>query len=344
MKLKLFILALLISTLTYAQDDQYKVAAVGFYNLENLFDYEDDPKIKDEEYLPEGKKSWTQERYEEKLANMSYVISKMGTDLTPAGMSILGVAEVENRRVLEDLVAQPLLKERAYKIVHCNSRDRRGIDVGFLYNPKHFNLDDYYTVPINFVLAEGDTLRTRDILVVKGQLDDEPLTVLVNHWPSRYGGEKRSAPKRNRAADVARKVIDKIRMEDPDAKIILMGDLNDDPTSTSMKKHLRAVGNRKKMKDDQLFNPMYDYYRRGIGSNAYRDGWSLFDQLVFSPGLLDEDDDGYHFYKAVIFNKKFLIQRNGQYKGYPMRTFSFDKYQGGYSDHFPVISYLVKKI
>lgn len=326
-----------------SQDSPYKVAAIGFYNLENLFDYEDDPNIRDEEYLPTGKKSWTKERYEEKLANMSYVISQMGTDLTPAGVSLLGVAEIENRRVLEDLVDQPSLKSRNYQIVHFDSRDRRGVDVGLLYNPSHFELKNSETYPINYVISEGDTLRTRDIMLVHGLLDGEDITVLVNHWPSRYGGEKRSAPKRNRAAQVAKTIIDSLTTLNPDAKVLLMGDLNDDPTSESLVSYLKSEGKKDKVVAGKVFNPMYDFYRRGLGSNAYRDSWSLFDQIILTPGLL-KDDGGYFYYKAAIFNKIYLVQRSGQYKGYPMRTFSFDKYQGGYSDHFPAIVYLVKKL
>lgn len=340
----LAIIFTLVMTTAFGQDDQYKVAALGFYNLENLFDYEDDPTINDEEFLPSGTKAWTKEKYEEKLANMAYVISQIGTDLTPAGLSVLGVSEIENRRVLEDLVAQQSIAERNYQIVHVDSKDRRGVDVGLLYNPAHFEVMDYKVYPVNYIEAEDDTLRTRDILRVTGKLDGEKIDVFVNHWPSRYGGEKRSAPKRNRAAMVARSVMDSILQEDPSAKFVLMGDLNDDPTSESLVEHLRSKGKISDVTDQCVFNPMYDYYRRGIGSNAYRDGWSLFDQIVLSPSLLGEDQDGYRYYKATIFNKKYLVQRSGQYRGYPFRTFSFDKYQGGYSDHFPVLVYLVKKI
>lgn len=341
----LFVLAFLLSLgAISAQEAQYKVAAIGFYNLENLFDTENDTLINDEDFLPDGKRSWTLEKYQEKQANMAYVISQMGTSVSPSGVSILGVAEIENRKVLEDLVSQPTLKDRNYQIVHHDSPDRRGIDVGLIYNPAHFTVLMSEALPVNYILEDLDTLKTRDVLHVKGILENDTISVLVNHWPSRWGGEKRSAPKRQKAADVCRVLIDSLQTTDPDVKVILIGDLNDDPTSKSVVKNLRSVGKKSKMTPKTLFNPMHDYYRRGLGSNAYRDGWSLFDQILVSPGLIDTKQDGYFYFKAVIFNKKYLIQRNGKFKGYPFRTFSFDKYQGGYSDHFPVIVFLAKKV
>lgn len=327
-----------------AQEEQFKAVSVGFYNLENLFDYERDTTIRDSEFTPWGKRAWTEEKYKEKQANMAYVISQMGLDVTPSGLSILGVSEIENRRVLEDLVAQESIADRNYQIIHRDSPDRRGIDVGMIYNPSHFDLIDVTMHNINFMLDEDVKLRTREIMHVEGVLDGDTTHILINHWPSRSGGEKRSAPRRNRAAQTCAGIIDSLKTINPDVKVLLMGDLNDDPTSTSTKGILRAKGKLKDVGQDDLYNPMYDYYRRGLGSNAYRDNWSLFDQIILSPALLNKEQEGYFFYKATIFNKKYLIQRSGQYKGYPFRTFSGDKYQGGYSDHFPVFVYLVKRV
>ena len=327
-----------------AQEQQFKAVSVGFYNLENLFDYERDTTIRDSEFTPWGKRAWTEQKYNEKQANMAYVISQMGIDITPAGLSILGVSEVENKRVLEDLVNQESIADRNYQIVHHDSPDRRGIDVAMLYNPAHFEFRNLTMHNINFLLKDGDTLRTREIMHVEGLLDGDPIHVLVNHWPSRSGGEKRSAPRRNKAAQTCVRIIDSLKVIDPNVKVLVIGDLNDDPSSTSTKGILRAKGKMKEVGARDMFNPMYDYYRRGLGSNAYRDNWSLFDQVILSPGLLDQEQDGYFYYKAIIFNKKYLIQRSGQYKGYPFRTFTGDKYQGGYSDHFPVFVYLVKKV
>ena len=239
---------------------------------------------------------------------------------------------------------QESIADRNYQIVHRDSPDRRGIDVAMLYNPLHFSVIDVKMENINFIYNDGDTLRTREIMHVEGVLDGDTTHVLVNHWPSRSGGEKRSAPRRNKAAQTCTMIIDSLKMINPDVKVLVMGDFNDDPTSTSTNGILRAKRKIKNVSEKDMFNPMHDYYRRGLGSNAYRDNWSLFDQIILSPGLLDKEQNGYFFYKSIIFNKKYLIQRTGQYKGYPFRTFSGDKYQGGYSDHFPVFVYLVKKV
>jgi len=339
-----FVFSVLTIFFVNGQKSQFKAVSVGFYNLENLFDYVRDTTIRDADFTPWGRRAWTEEKYNEKLSNMAYVISQMGLDVTPAGLSILGVCEIENRRVLEDLVAQPALKDRNYEIVHTDSPDRRGIDVGMLYNPAHFTYVNHEMNNIEFLFDDGDTLSTREIMHVTGVLDGDTTHVLINHWPSRSGGEKRSAPRRNRAAEKAKEIVDRIKSKNPDAKILVMGDLNDDPTSHSTKNILQGKSKKKDVKADDMFNPMADPYRRGLGSNAYRDNWSLFDQIIVSPGLLDDEQKGYFYYKANIFNKKYLIQRSGRYKGYPFRTFSGDKYQGGYSDHFPVLVYLIKKL
>lgn len=341
----LFILFITLASFTFSngQEAQYKAVSVGFYNLENLFHPSRDTTIRDEEFTPYGKRAWTEERYAEKLANMAYVISQMATDITPAGVSILGVSEIENKKVLEDLVSQKSLESRNYQIIHFDSPDRRGIDVGLLYNPSHF--EPLHSEKLFVPLYEAeDTIWTRDILHVKGILDGDTTDIYVNHWPSRRGGEKRSAPKRMKAASIVKAHIDSLRLINPNVKAIVMGDLNDDPTSPSVKGILRAEGKKNNVDDGEMYNPMHNYYIRGIGSNAYRDNWSLFDQIIITPSLISGEENGYQFYKAHIFNKKYLIQRSGKYKGYPFRTFSFDKYQAGFSDHFPVIVYLVKKV
>jgi len=321
------------------KEASYNIMAVGFYNLENLFDTEDDPNIDDSEFLPAGTRAWTRERYAEKLANMASVIAQIGQPEVKAGLSVLGVAEIENRRVLEDLVKQPLLRDRKYRIIHYDSPDGRGVDVGLLYNPMHFT--PLYSKPIPLINYEGERRRyTRDILYVKGMLDDDTLHILVNHWPSRGGGPA-SVAYRNNGAKQCRIVADSLLKIDKKAKLLIMGDLNDDPTDESIKSYLRAVGKAEEVSKTGLFNPFEEMFRRGQGSNAYRDAWSLFDQVILSEGIADPDAQGFRFLKAGIFNKKFLIQKSGQYKGYPFRTFSGDQYQGGYSDHFPSYVYLV---
>jgi len=338
------LLLLLSSSFLFGQESNYKIACIAFYNVDNLFDTEDDPAIKDEEYTPEGSRAWSEERYQEKLSNMAYAISQIGTDLSPTGASIIGLSEIENRKVLEDLTSQPLLADRNYKIIHQDSPDFRGIDVALLYKEEHFSLDTFKFVTLPNYNSDGTLRKTREILYVEGSLDKDKMYLLVNHWPSRRGGQAKTAPYRNKGAEICRAVVDSLTQIDINAKVFVMGDLNDDPNSKSVKSYLRAKYKKEDVNPGDIFNPMQDFYRRGIGSNAYRDAWSLFDQILFTSGVVEKKQAGYFHYKTVIYNKKFLIQRSGQYKGYPFRTFGGMEYQGGYSDHFPVFVYLAKKV
>ncbi|MBK9015051.1 MAG: endonuclease/exonuclease/phosphatase family protein [Saprospiraceae bacterium] len=328
----------------FSQKQDYKVACVGFYNLENLFDTIDSPDTNDSEFLPNGTRRWTTEIYQDKLKNLDRVVSELGTDVTPDGVAILGVAEVENRLVLEDFVKQPKIADRNYQIVHYDSPDERGIDVGLIYQPKYFTVTDSRAIPLLLYGDDGERNFTRDILYVSGLLDGEPLHVLVNHWPSRRGGEAATRPMRNAAALICTNVKDSLLNLDPNAKVIVMGDLNDDPNSPSVKKVLASAADKKEVKNGGFYNPMEEFFRQGIGTMAYQDAWSLFDQVIISQGLVKERQDGYRFLKAQVYNKPYLIQKTGQYKGYPFRTFDFDNYIGGYSDHFPVYLFLVKKV
>lgn len=339
----LIVAALLIATNLKGQESQYKIATVGFYNFENLFDTINTVDVLDTEFTPEGKKGWNTTKYEEKLANLCYVINDMGSDKVSSGLSILGVSEIENVMVLEDLVNHPNLKDKNYGIVHYDSPDERGIDVALLYRKKHFTVTNSknYFVDIS---PPNKTNYTRDILLVSGELDGDPMHFLVNHWPSRSGGEKRSEPGRAKAGQVAKHIIDSLNVLEVNPKVILMGDLNDNPTNKSIVEHLGAKNKLRTVKEQDMYNPMADLFKKGFGSNAWRDTWSLFDQVIVSEGLLDKDASGFQFHKAEIHNKKYLTQSIGQYKGYPFRTFVGDAFQGGYSDHFPVYVYLVKKI
>ncbi len=336
---------LIAQLIAFSQEDKkdYLVTCVGFYNLENLFDTIVDPdpdKILQDEFTPKGKNHWTSELYYEKLNNMAKVIAELGVEVTPDGAAILGVSEVENRTVLEDLAKTEKLKDRNYEVVHYESPDRRGIDVGLLYNPKYFKVVSSRSISLRDI---DTTFYTRDQLLVSGYLNDEMIHVLVAHWPSRSGGEKRSAPRRAAAAKLGKMVVDSILALDPNAKIFYMGDLNDDPTDKSVKLGLKGNGKKEEVKADEMFNPWEAYYKKGIGTLAYRDAWNLFDQILVSPGLIDEDYSTYKYYKAVIFSKSFLKNDSGSYKGYPHRTFAGGAYVGGYSDHFPVYLFLVKE-
>jgi len=322
---------------------KYKVVTCGFYNLENLFDTENDTSINDEEFLPEGIRKWSPEKYREKLSNMAEVISKIGLEESPAGLSILGVCEIENKKVLKDLVKEPSISKRRYQIIHYDSPDQRGIDVGFLYNSAHFEPLAHKAIPLITLNENGSRRYTRDILYVKGILDaQDTIHILINHWPSRSGGEKISAPARNMAAKICRSVYDSLLVAHSNPKLIIMGDLNDDPVSESIISFLRAKANENEVSSSDLYNPFHNQFKKGLGSNAYRDTWSLFDQIIISSGLTAQSDKGYYFLKSRIFNEEFLRNASGQYKGYPFRTFNFDEYQSGYSDHFPTYITLVK--
>lgn len=328
------------------ENNEFLVTCVGFYNLENLFDTivdEDTTKILQEDFTPNGEKKWNSERYHKKLNNIAKVISEIGTEVTPHGVAILGVAEIENKLVLEDLINQPKIKDRNYKIVHYNSPDKRGVDVGLLYNPNYFTVESSQSFTLK--IKDKPDFFSRDQLLVSGKLNNgEILHVIVCHWPSRRGGEKKSRPLREAAADLSKAIVDSIRNVNNNAKIILMGDLNDDPVNSSVKKHLKASGNKEHSSNNGLmYNPMEALYKKGIGSLAWRDTWNLFDQIILTPSLVDKDYSSYKFYTAKIYNKSYLMQDSGSFKGYPYRTYVGSNFKGGYSDHFPVYIYLVKQ-
>ncbi len=327
-----------------AQEKKYKVAAIGFYNIENLYDTIDDPNKNDEEFLPSGANLYTGAVYQDKLTKLSGVIAGLATDVTPDGVAILGLGEVENSAVIEDLVSQPLLAKRGYKVVHHNSPDVRGVDVALIYQPKYFKLLGSKPLYVELPVTDGDTSYTRDILWVWGMLDGELVNVFVNHWPSRRGGEAASAPRRDLAAGVCRKVIDSLLVADPSAKIVTMGDLNDDPTNNSVNNVLKAKGKIEKLQPGELYNPYYAFYKKGLGTLAWNDSWNLFDQVIISQAWLNKEQSGYSFMRNEVYNKPFLTQQDGNFKGYPHRTYVGGVYQGGYSDHFPVYIFVVKEV
>lgn len=343
-KLLLFLGLLAILAPGYAQKAEYKIAAIGFYNLENLFDTLDTPDKNDADFLPKGRLKWDTEKYISKQANMSKVISQIATDQTPDGLAIFGVAEIENRKVLEDLAAQPQLADRKYQIVHFESPDERGIDCALLYQPKYFTVLGAKAAPVKLVDAQtGKVDFTRDILYVAGTFDGEPLHLMVGHWPSRSGGEASSVWRRAAAAGVCKMLSDSILNIDANAKIVIMGDLNDDPTSKSMTKVLEAKGKSDDVPEKGLYNPMYSLYKDGNGTLAYRDAWNVFDQMVVSKGLINKSTGGWQLYKAVIFRQPWLMQTEGAFRGYPFRTFVGDMFINGYSDHLPVYLSVIKK-
>ena len=324
------------------QDDKkYLAVCVAYYNVENLFDTINDPDRNDDEFTPDGTNRWTPDRYYEKLDRIAEVISELGIDITPDGPAVIGLGEVENAEVVWDLARHERIKDRNYQVVHYRSPDRR-IDNAFLYNPKYFEVTNTKAVPT--VVEDMPDFRTRDQLVVSGLMLGEPMHFVVAHWPSRRGGEARSRPLRIAAADIARSIIDSLKTEDPDAKVIYMGDLNDDPTDISVRKHLNAHGDKDKLKNGQLYNPFVEYARRGIGTLAWRDSWNLFDQIILTQSLLGDDYSTFQFHRAEVFNKPFLRQPSGRFQGYPFRSYGGGVYLGGYSDHFPTYVFLIREI
>ena len=344
-RLFFFTALLMVDTAVAQETKSYSINTIAFYNVENLFDYEDDPITYDDDRTPNGKDHWTEEIYNAKLKNMARVISEIGADVTGTAPAIIGLCETENRRVLEDLVNQESLLQQDYGIIQFESPDRRGIDVAFLYQKKLFTPTNYKAHPLYIYDNNDPTKRvfTRDQLLVSGMLDGEKMHFIVNHWPSRSGGEARSRQKRINAAKLNRKIIDSLWSDDPYAKIITMGDMNDDPTSPSVKEYLEAKPVREDMKNKELYNPMEEMFKKGIGTLAWRDGWNLFDQMIVSSELTKKDFSSYRFYKAGVYNKNYLANSRGRYKGYPYRSYADGGFTGGYSDHFPVYLYLIKE-
>ncbi|MGL5635472.1 MAG: endonuclease/exonuclease/phosphatase family protein [Bacteroidales bacterium] len=332
--------ALFLSVLATSAQKKFAVYGIAFYNIENLFDTI--PGDNDKEYTPNGPNKWNTMKYQSKLKNMAYAISQLGMDKSPIGPAVIGVAEVENRTVLEDLVKTGELAKRNLQVVHEDGPDYRGVDVGLLYNPKLFKYEGHQSRTL--VDKEEPRFRTRDQLVVRGRIDGELFNIIVNHWPSRRGGEERSRPKRAIAAQLTKDIVDSIQRVTPESKIVIMGDLNDDPNNYSVKEVLDAKKYEKEVKPGGLFNPFWSIFDKGIGTLAYKGQWNLFDQIIISYNLLGKDRSSLKFWKAEVFSKDFLKTQEGTYKGYPKRTHAGGVWTNGYSDHFPTLIYLVKEL
>jgi predicted extracellular nuclease len=306
---------------------------IAFYNLENLFDTFDDKRTRDDDFLPSSEKRWTQKRYNNKLKKLGYTISKIGSKTSSNSPAIIGLAEVENRLVVADLIISKELKDKSYDIVHYDSPDERGIDVALIYNTKYYTVENSEVFPLNLFNEFGQRDYTRDILLVEGFLNNEKMYVLVNHWPSRREGIDISEKKRLIASDKVTEIIDLIKQKDENPKIIIMGDFNDNPTNKSIKQLVMS---------QDFFNPMDTLLSQYKGSLSFKQRWNLFDQILFSTNFFEYTPEKHSFSKANIFDSEFLKQFKGKYKGNPFRTFVGRKYKGGYSDHFPVYIHLKK--
>lgn len=319
---------------------KYEVYSVGFYNLENLFDTIHDTGKNDFEYLPDGTNKWGTMRYTNKLKNMATVLNEMSTDMLPMGLAAVGVSEVENYRVLKDLVSHPVLAARGWDIIHIEGPDRRGVDCALLYNPKLFKPVTSKLVP--YTTEDNDTTyKTRGFLTVSGDMAGERVHIIVNHWPSRYA----SSPARERAGVLVKAVKDSLMAEQPNSKVIIMGDMNDDPDDKSLKTCLGAKREQNQIKrDTDLYNPWWNILRdKGLGTLKYKGKWNLFDQVIVSGNLVGKDRATLKYFKPEIFSRSYMLQTEGKYKGSPKRTHAGGVWLNGYSDHLPVIIYLIKE-
>jgi len=345
-KALILMLFLLLALTGYSQEKKkFKIHTIAFYNLENLFDTINDPNKFDEASPIMEMKANVGEIYKKKVHNMARVISDIGSDVTNNTPAIIGVSEIENRKVLEDVVNDPQLIDKDYGIIHFDSPDARGIDVALLYQKAIFQPQNSSNHELKiFDDTSRKRIYTRDQLLVSGLLDGEPMHFIVNHWPSRRGGEARSRPKRVAAAKLNKHIIDSLQVLNPYAKIFTMGDLNDDPTNASVKDVLKAKKDKADVELKGIYNPMEELSKRGLGSNAYRDAWSLFDQVLMTQPFLEKDYSSYRFYKAGIYNKHYLTNKRGRYRGYPLRSFADGGFTGGFSDHFPVYAFIIKQV
>ena len=305
-------------TVNAQEKKTFKIHTVAFYNLENLFDTINDPNKNDEASPIMEMKGDIQEVYKKKVSNME---------------------------VMEDVANDPLLLDKDYGIVHYDSPDRRGIDVGLFYQKKFFT--PLHTSSHELIIFDDDSrerVYTRDQLLVSGKLENEMIHIIVNHWSSRSGGEARSRPKRVGAAKLSKKIIDSLQTIDPYAKIIIMGDFNDNPNNASIKDVLKAEEEKEDVKLKGIYNPYETFFKNGMGTTGYRDSWSLFDQIMMTQPFLEKDYSSFRFYKAGIYNKNYLVNKRGRWKGYPLRSFADGGFTDGFSDHFPVYIFLIKEI
>ncbi|WP_139957438.1 endonuclease/exonuclease/phosphatase family protein [Flavicella sediminum] len=302
-----------------------ELISCAFYNVENLFDFTDNKYTLDREFTPKGKKKWGPYRYNLKVQKIGKAIASIGNDYCKLPPVLIGLAEIENAGVLDDLLKSDAMQWHPYQYIHYDSPDERGIDTALLYNKDIFEVLE--TEALTVLLYDNYNVRdyTRDILYVKGKMYDEIVHVYVNHWPSKRMGQSETKAKRITIAELLRSHIDKLEEENP--KILVMGDFNDNPSDTSIDRHLAI---------SPLTNPMLGLYKKGLGSSKFYGKWMLFDQILISENFISDTDSRLNFEKAAIYNKEFLMNPRGRYKGEPFRTYTGKYYQGGYSDHFPV--------
>ncbi len=349
MRKTLLLLTCLLITSFSANAQEKKVLAygIGFYNLENLFDTVHDEGKNDNEYLPDGSNKWGELKYSHKLKNMARALADMGTDRLPdVGCAAIGVSEVENAHCLTDLCNQEPLKARNFQFVHIEGPDKRGVDCALLYNPAFFTVRSAKLVPYVYEKKKDieNDRQTRGFLTVSGTMAGEHVTIIVNHLPSRRAGSYY----RELGAKQIFALKEELLREDPDCKIFIMGDMNDDPTNKSMKKVLRGKPEISKVEDGDMYNPWYNILaKEGKGTLMYNGAWNLFDQILMTPNVLnrngERDLSTLKFFSNQVCRMPYLFQQSGKYKGSPLRTHAGGVWLDGYSDHLPVVVYLVKE-
>lgn len=334
MKLQaLFLLALIFVLPTSCSKKQYnkkRNLTIAFYNVENLFDLKDDPEKKDEEFTPNGNKKWTAKRYQVKLDTLARVLSSINDNELP---EIIGLCEVENKMVIEDLINSDKLVKGNYKVIHFDSPDFRGIDCALIYRPDEFLVIRSFPIKINF--KDKTSYSTRDILYVKGRTKNrEVFHIYVNHWPSRIGGTEKTEHKRIEVASILKNSIDSVLFENPSANIIVLGDMNDEPSDISLAQILMAK--EPGSENANFINLMYPVHIAGKGSYNFRGKWNMLDNIIVSKSLLNDkgfqcvDNTGY------VFRKNWMEYKNSNGEVSPSRTYGGPNYYGGISDHFPV--------
>ncbi len=341
----LALFAVLVWLLPVAAQKKYSVYAVGFYNQENLFDTCHDVGKNDYQYLPNGTNHWNGLKYSHKLHNMSRALSDMATGTLPGvGCAVIGLSEVENAKVLTDLCGQPELKARNYQYCHIEGPDHRGIDCALLYQPGLFTVKDVKLYPYVPTDKQDADFRTRGFLTVSGVMAGEHVVLIVNHLPSRFSGSYF----REVGAEQIKALKDRILAKTPDCKIIVMGDMNDDPTNKSMYEVLSAKEDIDKVGKDDMYNPWYNILtKQGTGTLMYQSSWNLFDQIILAPSLLNKkgkkDATTLKYWKCEIQRMPYLFQTEGKYKGNTKRTTAGGVWLDGYSDHLPTVVYLMKE-
>lgn len=340
------LLVLLAITFQVIAQKKFSVYGIGFYNQENLFDTKHDEGKNDYDFLPEGSYRWNEMKYRNKLQNMAQVLAEMGTDVLPnVGCAAIGLSEVENANVLIDLVAQPALAARNYQFVHIEGPDKRGVDCALLYNPKLFEVKDTKLIPYIYDLPSDSNRTTRGFLTITGRMADEPIAIIVCHWPSRGA----TSHYREIAGKQVRVVKDSLLNAIPRIKVLVVGDMNDDPNNKSMEECLSAKGNMEEVGSNDMFNPWYNMLlKEGKGTLQYQGKWNLFDQIVMTPNLLNKNGEKnfteLKYWKSQIFRRDYLFQTSGKHKGNTKRTTAGGVWLNGYSDHLPVVSYFVKEL